>query len=1437
MTRDNRIGLKNNTIIHFGNKNSGEGKDVQITGEIGRGASCIVYDAIYLDNIGVQHKVRVKECYPSHLPIHRDQENQLIPSEYNRDKFVIAKKKFVDAYKQSAKIRNTLGLINSTINSTDTTSCNNTIYIKMELDEGSDYGKYEDGSLKSLFVHMKSLAQLIQKYHQNGYLYLDIKPENIFILPETDEHIILFDFDSVVTLEELAGNNRIELSFSKGFSPPEQIQGRRDKIGKHTDIYSIGALTFYKLFNRVATSQECNISATYPFGKMNYANEKYHPKLYRAINNFLRKTLSTATIPRWHDMQPVIEALDELIRLSDIDGIYLLNSFQYDSAHFIGRNEEMEKIAEILSTNQLVFLSGIGGIGKTELAKQYANQYRDQYDTVTFSVFEKNIETLVCNEILIHKISQDEEESDTAYFERKIEILKQIATPRDLVIIDNFDVDSDEKLEILFRCPCKFIITTRMDFRDYNYKQIDVDRLRDPEDVLELFYTYNNKDYPGEENKAVERLVHYVDYHTMTVELIAKYLRNSEELPAELYGKFLQKEGTTNTEEINVKQRKDGKLNLKSVNNHLKILFDVSGFDAIEQEMIRSLSLLAGIRIEKSKFYQLCAVDDGENKLELLIRSGWVEYHAVSGKISLHQVIQDLVYKELAPNAENCPKIVEGMGRYVDSKAANKTKENIKYKIFETFMERLPGNNLFYAKLCLKYRKESKLDEAEKICLSYHKRKSYDLLQKIYMEKIRIIFDSKQQIDSINGLLDKAMFYCKKVSKKPDYIVKRYMKIGLEIECRLSYVCSSLQGWLPEIDSIYLKIIEIFDIVTENLPLTSYSATKKEGFYQEIQSFYSGKYYGTTYIGEKLSDLEKAYQYQELVDQLQKDIPKRSLPHTVCDMSARSLAREYEKEGKYEKAIEYYEKDCKKACEIKNSYEIDKDLYEESKRSIASIYFKTGNIDKGVPALEQIIDYNKKQNIYSGNVYTDLISILIALENFEKAEIYIRELLCHEEPIASPNKPYSVIYVLSAYYSLYSLEQNHNQKNVLWQKCLKYYEILGNYEIREELFDFIMEYLDKEEVNYETIIKILNRIAGPFGGEEGIRRKIIQHCIEKYSGRNDFKKYYALFLIKLAELTDVNSYVDLNSGQKNCEKAQKYYNKYGLKDEYIQSLIYKTKAELMVNDKDDKKIIEVKKLCNYKLLAEQQISNYNYNKDEQVNIWKDAILQYKCTHNYRMMAVCITQALKISNPMKFGAFNYHYRKLMRELLETYITIDDFDSAYLSIIELYDRIVKCLEEPDNPDNTVEKFWGNSVLDNEIVNYLDNELGGFLKDETLDLDGIIKWFNHIAKYFIQISKFDDAVRTYLVIIYFVLAIKINFKLLKYGNNIRKDITNLCTVINKLLNKKIPDNIADPLVDAKDGLLEYKDLCSVDANIYKSIITKISEKCQYQSIEFKK
>ena len=52
-------------------------------------------------------------------------------------------------------------------------------------------------------------------------------------------------------------------------------------------------------------------------------------------------------------------------------------------------------------------------------------------------MYEKNIESLVRDEIGINQISREEDETERDYFKRKIEVLKQAATPKDLIIIDN----------------------------------------------------------------------------------------------------------------------------------------------------------------------------------------------------------------------------------------------------------------------------------------------------------------------------------------------------------------------------------------------------------------------------------------------------------------------------------------------------------------------------------------------------------------------------------------------------------------------------------------------------------------------------------------------------------------------------------------------------------------------------------------------------------------------------------------------------------------------------------------------------------------------------------------------------------------------------------------------------------------------------------------
>ena len=659
---DNRSGLSPGTQIV-----SNEDNKIILNKEIGRGASCIVYDATYVDKIGVHHNVRIKECYPVWLFLKRDEFGNLSFADSYNERFLQEKQRFIESYKKNAIIRNTIGLVNSTINLSDMIAKNNTYYAIMSFDEGCDYRKYTDRSLKELLEHIKSLSIIIGKYHKSGYLHLDIKPENLLIIPETREHVLLFDFDSIISIDDLRNNKGFTLSYSDGFSAPEQVQGKINKIGFHTDIYAIGAILFYKLFNRGAKFNDGAMTAHYDFTVTQYPDKRYQPLLYRKLSYFLHKSIALSTVSRWNDIDNLIKSLDELILLADVNRVFVYDNFQYNTANFLGRSEELNKIKFMLKDNQIIFISGIGGIGKTELVKKYASMNRDNYNSIIFCRYNDSIIDLVTNEIDINGIEQEQDENEEKYFTRKLDILKETLTSNDLIIVDNLDTDEDEKLEELFSCPCKFIVTTREDFRDYNYQQLNLDKIEDLEEIKEIFQTYNDNEYGEEELKYIEKIMQLVDNHTMTVELIAKYLRETQENPKNLYERFLEIEGVTNVEDIKIKQRKDRQLRAANVKKHLNTLFDISNFSQTEQEIMRSLSLMGSIRIQKSKFIEMLKLDSS-NIIDRLIKRGWIEYNDVNNKISLHQIILDLIYVDLKPTTENCPHITKSMIDYLKKK-------------------------------------------------------------------------------------------------------------------------------------------------------------------------------------------------------------------------------------------------------------------------------------------------------------------------------------------------------------------------------------------------------------------------------------------------------------------------------------------------------------------------------------------------------------------------------------------------------------------------------------------------------------------------------------------------------------------------------------------------------------------------------------------------
>ena len=143
------------------------------------------------------------------------------------------------------------------------------------------------------------------------------------------------------------------------------------------------------------------------------------------------------------------------------------------------------------------------------------------------------MESLGREEVSLRGFAREEGEKQNEYAARKLEALRACLTGEDLLILDNLD-EEDDFLEEVLSLPCHIVITSRQDFRDWNYPQMEIYELNGEEEVMELFRAYNAVSYEEEEMEAVRDMLQYMDYHTMLTELLAKHLRVSGLSPREV---------------------------------------------------------------------------------------------------------------------------------------------------------------------------------------------------------------------------------------------------------------------------------------------------------------------------------------------------------------------------------------------------------------------------------------------------------------------------------------------------------------------------------------------------------------------------------------------------------------------------------------------------------------------------------------------------------------------------------------------------------------------------------------------------------------------------------------------------------------------------------------------------------------------------------------
>lgn len=324
--------------------------------------------------------------------------------------------------------------------------------------------------------------------------------------------------------------------------------------------------------------------------------------------------------------------------------------------NFIGRIRERSIIEESLKQCHIIFIQGMGGIGKSELVKAYAYQHRAQYNTILFLSYEHNLCETFINEqqINIKGISRfydayGRKENDTAYFHRKLQKIKDLSDESTLLILDNFDTEFDPHLEEFLSGNYHVLITTRNSFVHLGLPILKVDEMEPETEQITLFRNYYKKALNPQEIETIFQLMRILNGHTYAIELIAKLMFSKRISPQNMV-EILKKDGITPQLKGNVAH---GFQQAASVYDNIRKLFLFDRLNEDELLVMRNLTLVPISGFDLEEFADLCGLEDCEIITALCSRS-WIRHDEVNDLVSLHPLIADIITNEYGVNMKYC---------------------------------------------------------------------------------------------------------------------------------------------------------------------------------------------------------------------------------------------------------------------------------------------------------------------------------------------------------------------------------------------------------------------------------------------------------------------------------------------------------------------------------------------------------------------------------------------------------------------------------------------------------------------------------------------------------------------------------------------------------------------------------------------------------------
>lgn len=325
---------------------------------------------------------------------------------------------------------------------------------------------------------------------------------------------------------------------------------------------------------------------------------------------------------------------------------------------FVGREGELAEIRSLFAQgNPEVVLTGLGGMGKTELAVRFGQNHPG---LVYFVRFDTNFTRTLAN--MVHSIRprlvEEELRLEESILVKKVLTILERSSPDDLLIIDNADSDTgvladllkDPGYQHIRKLPLKLLLTTR----SAADRAICVAPM--PEEPLFQIFRNHGAELSQTE---MQTLIRTVNGHTLTIDLMARTLADNW-VPVSVQEMLDAVRNSTLSEEDfpEVGTDYNGDLEQLHIYQRLKGVFQVAGIPPMEQQILRCATLLPAAGMDV-RLFRDALTPELRRLFPGLGRRGWLS--AANRLLTIHPVVRLVCRTELTPTDTDCSPFLDSL--------------------------------------------------------------------------------------------------------------------------------------------------------------------------------------------------------------------------------------------------------------------------------------------------------------------------------------------------------------------------------------------------------------------------------------------------------------------------------------------------------------------------------------------------------------------------------------------------------------------------------------------------------------------------------------------------------------------------------------------------------------------------------------------------------